>query len=106
MAPVGNTAAFDSIVRYEVSYLFCENVSMRHLTISHVIKRQIPNYGLLKSMFVRIKLTTATNGARIANTYGALQLCNYIEIASQNKVSLSFSLSSQLSPLTSPLPYL
>lgn len=63
MAPIGNTAAFNSIVRFE-----------------------IPNYGLLKSMFVRVKLSDDA-GARVANSYASLQMCDYIEIASQNKVS-------------------
>lgn len=63
VAPIGNTAAFDSIVRFE-----------------------IPNYGLLRSMFVRIKLGDDAAAAPIANSYGVFQICNYIEIASQNKV--------------------
>jgi len=62
VAPIGNTAAFNSIVRFE-----------------------IPNYGLLKSMFVRVKLSDDA-GARVANSYASLQMCDYIEIASQNKV--------------------
>lgn len=47
---------------------------------------EIPNYGLLKSMFVRIKLGDDNAGAPVGNSYGVFQLVNYIEIASQNKV--------------------